>query len=176
MTSQLSTGSANDCLTFMHKVVKGLVPAMPAGTFFIPPKQGCQIRSSRIKDFVSRNLVENYIQNNDRLHTVLHSNTEQYKHSFFSRTVIAWNCIDNSIVHSESTDCFKSALAAAKRTSTTTAAHPNPSHQCQIPISKQCTLKKQKQTTDIFMSLISSPQLAWRFWGLTLAGTAPSHH
>ena len=41
--------------------------------------------------FVSSNPVENYTRNNDRCYTVPHCNTEQYRHSFCPRTIVAWN-------------------------------------------------------------------------------------
>ena len=73
---------------------------MPANTFLTAQKQGLQIRSSRPTDFEFSNLVENYIRNNDRCYTVPHCNTEQYRHSFFPRTVIVWDQLDNNTVHS----------------------------------------------------------------------------
>ena len=78
-------------LTFMYKMVEGLVPAVPADTVLTPRKGGRQIRSSRSTDFVSNNPVENYVWNNDRSYPVPHCNTEQYKHFFPPRTIIALN-------------------------------------------------------------------------------------
>ena len=48
----------------------------------------------------------------------LHSATLQHgtiQTLFSPRTVIDWNHLDNNTVHSDSTECFKSALALAKR-------------------------------------------------------------
>jgi hypothetical protein len=85
--------------------------------FITPQKQGRQIRSSQRsnQNFVATNPVENYIRNKDRYFTVPRSNTEQYKNSFFPRTIIAWNHLDNKTVHSAFPECFKSALAKATR-------------------------------------------------------------
>jgi hypothetical protein len=103
-------------LLFFFKVVEGLVPALPPDQFVTPQKQGRQIRSSqRSQHFVSNNPVENYIRNNDRCYTVPRANTEQYRNSYFPRTIIAWNHLDNKTVHSASPECFKSALAKATR-------------------------------------------------------------
>jgi hypothetical protein len=101
-------------LLFFFKVVEGLVPP---DQFVIPQKQGRQIRSSQrsTQSFLSNNPVEKYIRNNDRCFTVPRSNTEQYKNSFFPKTIIAWNHLDNQTVHSASPECFKSALAKANR-------------------------------------------------------------
>jgi hypothetical protein len=101
-------------LLFFFKVVEGLVPALPPDQFVTPQKQGRQIKSSqRPLHFVSNNPVENYIRNNDRCYIVPRANTEQYRNSYFPRTIIAWNHLDNKTVHSASPECFKSALAKA---------------------------------------------------------------
>lgn len=68
-----------------------------------------------------------------------------YKPSFFWRTVIAWNHLDNNTVHSDSTECVKSALASAKRWLHTW------SRRTSIPImfldaSEACYWKEKKKT------------------------------
>ena len=50
--------------------------------------------------------------------------------------------LDKNTIHSDSTESFKSALAPAKRRQTTTAAYPNPSHQCHIAGCKRRTPEK----------------------------------
>ena len=42
-----------------------------------------------------------------RRYSVPHCNIEQYKCSFFQRTIMAWNHIDNKTAHLDSTECFK---------------------------------------------------------------------
>ena len=47
--------------------------------------------------------------------------------------ITAWNHSDNNTVHSDSTECSRSALTSAKHwQAITTAMHPNLLHQCQI--------------------------------------------
>ncbi|KAK7480968.1 hypothetical protein BaRGS_00027783 [Batillaria attramentaria] len=100
-------------LTFFFKVVEGLVPAIPPDKFLIPQKPGRRIRPRTYQSTShTNNPVENYIRNNDRCFAVPRCNTEQYKQSFFPRTIIAWNRLDDTVVHSDSVECFKSALAA----------------------------------------------------------------
>lgn len=83
------------------ETLTGLIPADP---YLTPKEQRRQIRSNRSTDFVRGNPVENYIciANNDRCYTVPHCNTEQYTHSFLSRTITEWNHLelDNNTVHS----------------------------------------------------------------------------
>ena len=103
-------------LGLYYKVVEGLVPAIPPHKFLTPQKAGRMIRPRHsTADYITQNPVENYIRNNDRCFVVPHCHTEQYKQSFFPRTTIAWNQLDNSVVHSSSTETFKTALLSTKR-------------------------------------------------------------
>ena len=55
-------------------------------------------------------------------------------HSVLIASSQPWPRLNNKTVHSDSTDCFKTALASANCWQTiTTAVHPIPSRQCQIP-------------------------------------------
>ena len=54
---------------------------------------------------------ENYTGNNDRCYCVPETHTDQYHHSYFPRTIVEWNHLDDTIVHQKSVDSFKSALA-----------------------------------------------------------------
>ena len=116
-------------------------------------KQGHQIRSSRSTDFVSSNPAENYIQNNGQCQ-MLHSATLQHQtieallskkyHSLVPDYHVTH--VDNNTGNDRafSTECFKLALASAQRRLTTTSAvHPHPSYQCQIPGCYQHILQKQ---------------------------------
>ena len=64
-------------------------------------------------DFVFSNLVENYIWNNGRCCIVHHCNTEQYRHSFFPRTIVVWNQLDNNTVYSVPS-AFKFSLPCSR--------------------------------------------------------------
>eukprot|EP00745_Piridium_sociabile_P009324 TRINITY_DN16486_c0_g1_i8.p1 TRINITY_DN16486_c0_g1~~TRINITY_DN16486_c0_g1_i8.p1 ORF type:complete len:256 (-),score=44.82 TRINITY_DN16486_c0_g1_i8:150-917(-) len=103
-------------LTFFYKVVEGLVPAIPPHQFLTPQRAGRMIRPRRNDtDYVTNNPVENYIRNNDRCFSAPRCNTEQYRKSFFPRTIIAWNQLDSSVVNSSSTESFKTALTTRRR-------------------------------------------------------------
>ena len=98
------------------KQVEGKIPAMSQEKYLTPQKEGRKIRSTRTASHLyTNNPVENYVRNNNRCFVVPRCNTEQAKHSFFPRTIIAWNHLDNNTVHSETTEAFKTALAKARR-------------------------------------------------------------
>ena len=98
-------------LTFFYKVVEGLVPAVPPDLFLTPQRPGRRICPSRsLENYVTTNPVNNYIRRNDRCYIIPNCKTEQYKQSFFPRTIIAWNQLENSAVHSTSVESFKGTL------------------------------------------------------------------
>jgi len=102
-------------LTFYYRVVEGLVPAIPPEQFLQAQKPGRMIRPRNTSDYMTKNPIENYIRNNKKCFKLPECNTEQYKQSFFPRTIAAWNHLDDSVVSSVSTESFKTALAAASR-------------------------------------------------------------
>ena len=97
-------------LTFMYKVVEGLVPAMPSANFieFNPP--GRQIRSKRNSDYITNNPIENYTRNNEKSIKIRTSNTNQYRNSFFIKTAVDWNHLNNPTVQSKTLESFKTRL------------------------------------------------------------------
>ena len=91
----------------MYKVVEGLVPAMPSANFieFNPP--GRQIRSKRNSDYITNNPIENYTRNNEKSIKIRTSNTNQYRNSFFIKTAVDWNHLNNPTVQSKTLESFK---------------------------------------------------------------------
>ena len=102
-------------LTFLYKVVGGLVPAIPPEKYLTPQKASRIIRAPNRPDCIVQNPVHNQSRNHDRCLVIPSYNTKQYKQSFFPRTIIAWNKLNTSIVQASSLEAFKSALAAARR-------------------------------------------------------------
>ena len=88
-----------------------LVPAIPADKFTKQQKPGRLIRSSTDKNFISSNTINSYIRNNDRCFVVHPCRTDQLRNSFFCRTVVEWNHLDNNIVHSASVNSFRTAIS-----------------------------------------------------------------
>ena len=97
-------------LTFLYKVVEGLVPAMPTSTFISFNKPGRQIRPRRDPNFITNNAIDNYIRNNSRTIKIPDSKTEQYRHSFFVQTAVDWNHLPEQVVQSKTIETFKSQL------------------------------------------------------------------
>ena len=99
-----------NCLVFFYKVVEGLVPAIPPEEFLRPTRQKRQIRAKTYTNFVTSSIIDSQVTNNNRSYKVDQCKTEQYRNSFFVRTAIQWNHLENSVVHAETVEGFKSAL------------------------------------------------------------------
>ena len=98
-------------LIFMFKVVEGLVPAMPADQFFSKkPTNKRQIKARKFDNCVSSNVVTKSATNNTRPYTVPTSSTDQYRNSYFVKTVEDWNKLENSTVSATSLEEFKNKL------------------------------------------------------------------
>ena len=102
-------------LTFLYKVVGGLVPAIPPEKYLTPQKASRNIRPPNRPDYIVQNPVHNQSRNHDRCLEIPSYSTELYKQSFYPRTIIAWNKLNTSIVQASSLKAFKSAPAVARR-------------------------------------------------------------
>ena len=97
-------------LTFLYKVIEGLVPAIPPDSYLKPQKPGRQIRTRSRQNFIEKNAVEDYVRNNDRCFIIPASKTVQYKNSFFPKTIVDWNHLPNDTVHTKTIDSFRNRI------------------------------------------------------------------
>ena len=117
-------------LTFMHKIVEGLMPAIPADAFLTPQKRRRQMRSRRssyqqtLCPVTRHKTTSETMADATQCHTATSNNFFFfffYKHPFYPITITAWNT-----VNSDRTKCFKSALLSAKRRQTNNRCAPQP--------------------------------------------------
>ena len=97
-------------LTFLYKVVEGLVPAIPSD-FLTPHKPGRRIIPRDYSDYDSKSAITSHIRNNSRPFVVSRTQTDQFKNSFFVSTVCDWNNLSESVVTAKSVESFKSRLS-----------------------------------------------------------------
>lgn len=97
-------------LIFMFKVVEGLVPAISPSDFVTKTRPKRLIKSRQYSDFISQNIVENSVINNSKGLVYQRANTEPFKNSFFIKTVLDWNHLDDNTVNQSSLESFKTAL------------------------------------------------------------------
>ena len=97
---------------FMYKVVEGLVPAVPPQQFLTPIKNNKRrIKPRQFPDCITNNVVERSVINNQRAFEIPRHLTDQYKNSYFVRTIEEWNKLDNCTVNSATLDKFKERIS-----------------------------------------------------------------
>ena len=99
-------------LTFMFKVVEGVMPAIPSSSYFEPVPNKRRIRAIRFIEFEeSTNIMTSHELNNNKCFSTKRCNTNIYRNSFFVRTVHDWNQLDNSTVSVTSVEAFRACLS-----------------------------------------------------------------
>ena len=99
-------------LTMLYKIIEGKIPALPPQSFLSPmDKTKRKIRAKVPTDFITVNIVTKHTSNNTRGYKVPDSNTEQYKSSFFVKTVAEWNQLREEVVQASSIAAFKTAVS-----------------------------------------------------------------
>ncbi|KAH3718726.1 hypothetical protein DPMN_061532 [Dreissena polymorpha] len=93
----------------INDIPETLVPAIPPDEYIQPAKNKRQVKVKTDKDLTT-NIIERYSINNNRGLKVKSVNTEQYKNSFFIKTAVDWNHLDNNIACAHTIGGFKTAL------------------------------------------------------------------
>ena len=93
-------------------MVEGLVPALPSESFLKKDKsrQRRKIKTTTKKDFITSNIVDKHIRNNDKCFDTQACQTTQLSESFFIKTTKDWNALDNNIVNAPTAVNFKHQL------------------------------------------------------------------
>ena len=98
-------------LTFLYKVVDGLVPAMPASNFVEAKTiRKRRIRATRYSDYECNNAIQKFETNNSRCLNLIQCRTPIYQNSFFPRTVIDWNHLEDSVVSAATVEAFRKTM------------------------------------------------------------------
>jgi ribonuclease P/MRP protein subunit RPP40 len=99
-------------LTFLFKVIEGLSPGIPACDYFTPVRGKRHIQASKqFKDYKTTNFVEKHQNNNSKCYkTNSQAVSDTKKHSFFDRTILEWNQLDEMQVNATSVTVFKTLL------------------------------------------------------------------
>ena len=97
-------------LTFLYKIVKGHIPAINIDDYLKQQRQKRTIRAVQMNDYVHNNIIERQINNNDQCFENIYCKSDNYKNSFFVRTVPDWNSLNNVQCSSSTVNTFKSNL------------------------------------------------------------------
>ena len=90
-------------LTTFYNIMKGHIPAMPPENFLTPADRSRRrIRPTTFKDCSYDNSIARQEIRNSCGLKIPDSKTEQYKNSFFVRTVADWNKLEDTVVTEDS--------------------------------------------------------------------------
>ena len=84
-------------LSFFYKVANGLVPARRNEKHLVQSDNKRRIKPKQFSGYISKNPVWQRCRNNSKCFDHIDSKCAQYKYSFFPRTIVDWNTLDNSI-------------------------------------------------------------------------------
>ena len=94
----------------LNKIVRGMVPAINVDEVLIPIRNKRQIKAKTHQDCYTSNFVDRYTLNNSECFKVPPSNTEQFKNSYFVKSVSDWNCLPDIHIRAETVNSFKTAV------------------------------------------------------------------
>ena len=90
-----------------YKIAEGMIPAISPEDFLTPAsKDRRQICPTRFDGCEMKNLLMKQVAHNTQGFTVPVSRTEQYRSSFFVRTVTEWNLLSETITASSALGRF----------------------------------------------------------------------
>ena len=90
--------------------MEGHVPAINIEHYLKPLRPKRTVRARQYENYIHQNIVENYVNNNTKCFQTIPAKCESFRNSYFVRTVLDWNKLNDSVVNSKSVDCFKTAL------------------------------------------------------------------
>ena len=102
-------------LIFFYKVAEGQIPAMSSSDFITRNEGKRQIRPKKFDNCISTNIVTRQSRINSKSIKIPEAKSEQYNNSFFVRTAIDWNNLEDNIVQSKTTEDFKTAIFSCQR-------------------------------------------------------------
>ena len=99
-------------LGLMYKITGGLIPATAFQNYLTPVSASRRrIWPTKYEDFEATNIIDRHEVRNTRGFQLPAYNTKQYQNSFFVRTVVDWNHLEENIVKAGSASAFTSALS-----------------------------------------------------------------
>ena len=97
-------------LVMLFKIVRGMVPAIHSADFLSPIKAKRQIRAKKYSDYQCKNVVEKSVTNNSQCYSIISASSQNFKNSFFIKSVIDWNHLEEGVIRAETVESFKEAL------------------------------------------------------------------
>jgi hypothetical protein len=94
----------------LYKVVEGLVSAIEPDDYLKKARPKRYITAKIIENYQATNIVEKQVKNNTKCFDIPSSKAHQFSNSFFVKTLIDCNHLEDSDVCATSVESFKSTL------------------------------------------------------------------
>ena len=101
-------------LTTLYKISHGLVKAMPPDKYLTPETRNRRrLRPTAFKDCETSNIVTRRAVNNTKGFKIPDGTSEQYRCSFFVKTIEEWNHLEEKTVQASTVAAFTAAVSSA---------------------------------------------------------------
>ena len=97
-------------LSFLFKISKGTVPAIPASEYLLPVKNKRRIKAKTYDNCETKNIIKRHQILHNNCFQLPESKTVTYKNSFFPRTISEWNELSEFVVSAPSLEVFRARL------------------------------------------------------------------
>ena len=87
------------------------MPAQQTHDYLTPVRGKRQIKSRQFKDCVTHNIIDSQATNNSRCFETVQRKTDFFRNSFFPKTIIDWNHLEDCVVRAETVNCFRKAVS-----------------------------------------------------------------
>jgi hypothetical protein len=85
-------------LTMFYKVVEGLVLAIASEDYLKEVRNKRKRKAKQYEGFETSNIIDRQTVNNSRSFELIQFKTDIRKNSFFSKTIVDWNHLEDSVV------------------------------------------------------------------------------
>ena len=86
------------------------MPAMQSHDFLTPVRGKRLVKAKKVTDCVTKNIIDSQSTNNSKCFRTVQCNSDTYKNSFFPKTIIDWNHLEEDLVRTEIVDSFRIAV------------------------------------------------------------------
>ena len=91
-------------------MVERFIPAINPDDFLVKSKPKRKIKPKTFDNFVSANIVTNAVKNNMKALDTIPYKTDPHKNSFFVKSILHWDQLEDNIVCADAVESFKAAL------------------------------------------------------------------
>jgi hypothetical protein len=91
-----------------YNVVEGLGPAIASEDYLKETRNKRKRKAKQYEGFETSNIIDRQTVNNSRSFELIQCKTDIRKNSFFSKTIVDWNHLEDSVVCAKTAEGFSS--------------------------------------------------------------------